>query len=317
MPKEKKFKPGKLVVPRWWSVALLLAGLLLLVLAGCASPAEFMGVDRDFDEAPAMEHAPEPGMAEDLEDGRVGEVEAAEGQRYIIRNARLTMEIPDIDTAVQKLQEETERMNGYVSALDIYTISDERRAGSITLRIPVERFDLALEAIKGLGRTKNEQFDTDDVTRRYIDMEARLKNLEVQEQRLRELLDQAETIEDILKVESELGRIRGDLEAMQGEFRYLRERVRYSTFLVRLEERDPRTQVVADGGLSWEQLGETFILNTNRLIRSGFGFVIWFIGSLPILLPLGGLFFLGWKLLSNRRKKKLKRLEELQQQKEE
>ena len=312
MNRKRVVKPGGKVQKQRWIGVLVIVGLLVLLLTGCASAPKYAGFPDAYDEAPAM--APEErGIdADDVAFNayRPGEVEAAQARRYIIRNARLSLVVQDIDEAVGQLQEETGRMNGYVSALDIYTISDDRRAGNITLRIPEERFDQALETFKAMGRTRNEQFDTDDVTRQYIDMEARIANLEAQEQRLRELLEIAETVEDILKVEAELSRIRGNLEAMQGDFKYLQERVRYSTFQIRLEERDPRTQVVTDGGGSWERLGDLFMLNVNRLVQGVFDFIIWFIGSLPILIPLGGLVFLGWKLIVHRRQRKRKKQEE-------
>lgn len=296
-----------------WGTLFLAAAMLALLVSGCAAPAHDEAAP-DYREAPAT--APEAEREESPEEDAVSEiqqeVEAPEGRRYIIRNARLTLEIQDMDETVQQLQVETEQMNGYVSSLEIYSTSEERRAGHIILRIPVEQFDEALEMIKGLGKIQSEQFDTDDVTRQYIDMEARIANLEVQEQRLRDLLERAETVEDVLKVESELGRIRGDLESKQGEFKHLQEQVRYSTFQVRLQERDPRTQVVADGGVNWEQLGDLFILNTNRLFNGVSSFFIWFLGSLPILIPLGGGAFLGWKLVVARKKRKTKRKEEQQ-----
>jgi len=304
-----KGKKGK--SQRWLGIVAIL-GLLAVFLSGCAAvEPDFRAVEESYEEAPAT--APEAVPDEDVDDSaarRRGEVEAAEGRRYIIRNARLTLEIQDIDEAVEQIQAETDRMEGYVSALDIHTISEDRRSGNITLRIPEERFDQAMETIKQLGRILNEQFDTDDVTRQYIDMEARIANLEVQEQRMRELLEQADNVEDVLKVENELSRIRGELESMQGDFKYLQERVRYSTIHVSLRERDPRTQAVADGGGSWEQLGNLLILNTNRLVQGVSGFFIWFVGSLPILIPLGGLAFGGWKLIALRRERKRKKREQ-------
>ncbi len=287
------------------------AALLLLLISGCALPAEYAGVS-DHDEAPAAEPVPERERraAEDAAAEGVDEVAAAEEQRYVIRNARLSLEIENMDEAVKQLQIEAERMNGYVSSLDIYNLSEERRAGTVTLRIPEDRFDEALEMVKGLGKIRNEQFDTDDVTRRYIDMEARIANLEAQEQRLRALLEKADTVEDVIKVEHELGRVRGDLEAMKGEFQYLRERVRYSSFQLRLEERDPRTMALSDSGVSWEQAGELMILNPNRLFRGVAGLTIWFVGSLPLIIPLAGVGFLGWKAVSSGKKRKMKKKEQ-------
>ncbi len=289
-----------------------LLAFIVLLLPGCSAALKDAAFPEAYDEAPAMSPA-ERGMDVEEDSNRAGEVEAAPGSRYMIRNAHLTLEIQDIEEAVQELQAGTQRMNGYVSSLDIQRLSDERRVGSITLRIPEGRFDQAMEMIKALGSIRNGQFDTADVTRQYIDMESRIANLEVQEQRLRELLDRAETVEDILKVEAELGRVRGNLEAMQGDFQHLQERVRYSTFQVRLVERDPRTQVVVDGGVSWEQVGELFILNTNRLVQGVLGFFVWFIGSLPILIPLLILVILAWKLTFSRRKRKRKKQEQQQE----
>lgn len=213
---------------------------------------------------------------------------AEQGRRHIIQNAYLYLEIRDIEESVAALQNLADQAGGYVASREIFNLGEERRAGHVSLRVPADRFALVLTAIKELGKSKNERVYTDDVTMQYIDLEARIANLAAQEKRLRELLERAESIEDIMQVERELGRIRGDLEAMEGNFRYLRERVQYSSIDIQLEEKDPRTLMVVDDKFSGfgERLANLLALNTNRFLQGLAGFFLVTIGSLPIVLPL-------------------------------
>lgn len=100
-----------------------------------------------------------------------------------------------------------------------------------------------------------------------------------------------------MQVERELGRIRGDLEAMEGNFRYLRERVSFSSIDIQLEEKDPRTLVVEDKFAGFgERLADLLALNTNRFLKGFSGFFLVVLGSLPIVLPLLLIAFLIWKV---------------------
>ena len=221
---------------------------------------------------------------------------AGVGVRYVILNARLTLEIEDIEETTKEIQKSVKQLGGYVASLEIYDLSRERRAGQMSIRIPQDKYAYALEILDGLGETKNISENTSDVTMNYIDLEARITNLEAQEKRMRELLDRAENMEDILQIEKELGRIRGDLESMTAEFKHLQERVNYSTIDIRLEERDPRQETVVDGfGNFGERIGNLMALNTNRLLDGMANFVIVIIGSLPIIIPLLLLIIILWK----------------------
>ncbi|MDO9535119.1 MAG: DUF4349 domain-containing protein [Bacillota bacterium] len=228
-------------------------------------------------------------------------------KRYIIRNAQLTLVIEDIEEAAKDIQSMVNQYGGYVASLEFYDLTQERRAGYISMRVPEHKYDEALQSLDELGKTKNKREYTDDVTLQYIDLEARIKNLEAQEIRLRELLERADTIEDILKIESELGRIRGNLEAMIAEFTFLKDRVIYSSVNINLEEKDPRTHTVVDGfGSFGERISDLLALNTNRFLKGFSNFLIVSIGSLPIILPLALAFFLFLKIVTAIREKKRK-----------
>lgn len=310
-------------------VVVLLVIMLLATVTGCgAMPRNYAGSDRAYDKAMAPAAVPAPSaptsnmsmqqeMTEDSGRGTAyaaaEEVPPGTGQRFIIQNAHLHLEIRDIDETVAALQELTDKAGGYVASREIYNVSEERRAGNVSLRVPADRFSALLSGIRDLGKMKNERVYTDDVTMQYIDLEARIANLAAQEKRLRELLEKAESIEDIMQVERELGRIRGDLEAMEGNFRYLRERVQYSTLDIRLVERDVRTLVVDDkfGGFG-ERLLNLLALNTNRFLEGFTGFVIVAIGSLPIIVPLLIIAILIWKSAAAIKRKRVRRNEQQQ-----
>jgi hypothetical protein len=246
----------------------------------------------------------EAGVGEAGETGNVVEA-AVVGKRYLIQNARLTLEVGEVVEASNEIQLMVERLGGYVSSVEFYDLTQERRAGRLTLRIPEDKFRETLNQVKELGKAKNEHIYTDDVTMKYIDLEARLKNLEAQEQRMRDLLERAGNIEEILQIEKELGRIRGDLEAMTAEFKYLQEQVRFSTLDITLQEKDPHSRVVTGGfGNFGERTGNLLVLNTNRLFRGISNFLVMAIGSLPLLVSIVVLIFAAWKIKGFIKKKK-------------
>jgi len=230
--------------------------------------------------------------------------------QYIIRNAYLTLIITDIEEASKEIQQKVAQLQGYVSSMELYDLTQERRAGRISLRIPQDKFDLALTMLEEVGKIKNKNVSSQDVTLQYIDLEARIATMEAQEERLRDLLDRAEKVEEVLEVEKELWRVRGNLESMIAEFRHLQQRVSYSSIDIYLEEKDPlTTSLVEDLGI-WEKIGNLLALNTNRLLRGGSSLIIVTIGWLPILLPLILLALLFRKIASAVKARKKVKIQE-------
>ena len=311
-----KFGKKKLI----FYAAALLVTVMLLAIVGC-SAGNKAAMDLAVPSGAPAPSAPTAGQGRDMAEVRADEMgstaespaEPGEGspaadsvaKRYIIRNAQLTLEIEDIEDAAREIQFMVNQYGGYVASLEFYDLTQERRAGHISMRVPEHKYDDTLQRLDELGKTKNKREYTDDVTLHYIDLEARIKNLEAQEIRLRELLERADTIEDILKIESELGRIRGNLEAMIAEFTHLKDRVNYSSVNIYLEEKDPRTQTVVDGfGNFGERIGDLLAVNTNRFLNGASNFLLVSIGSLPILIPLALAFYLLIKAVSAIRARK-------------
>ncbi len=118
----------------------------------------------------------------------------------------------------------------------------------VTLRVPAQKLD-ALEAeITGLGVVLTRASNSNDVTEQAIDMEARLKNLRAEEARLRTFLDRTNKVSELLEVERELSRVRGEIEAMDAQLTYLKRQAARSTLTVTLTEPGP---VVQPAGPTW------------------------------------------------------------------
>ncbi len=103
------------------------------------------------------------------------------------------------------------------------------------MRVPVERLDEALDALRGLGRVTDERVTTTDVTAQTRDVAARLTALRTQETRLLQLLRGAETVRDVIDIEDRLGEVRAEIERLEASQRGLAERVATALISVRLQ----------------------------------------------------------------------------------
>lgn len=114
-------------------------------------------------------------------------------------------------------------------------VEEETLTGEITIRVPAKDFDKALAYIRGLAeKVTSERVEGQDVTEEYIDLKARLKNLEATETQLLKIMQRAGKVTDILVVYRELSKIREEIERVKGRIQYLEESTRMSTITVYL-----------------------------------------------------------------------------------
>lgn len=169
--------------------------------------------------------------------------DTASVERQVIKTVDLSLRVENATSAAEDLAAIASSFGGYVSSSSVYDSyyyeSDVRKQGYVNLRIPAEDLDDALGEIKDLGEIQSESSSAQDVTEEYIDLNARLSNLEKQEARLLEILDMATTVQDVLEVEKELERVRGEIESLQGKLNYLNSRIDMATVNVHLTEPAP------------------------------------------------------------------------------
>jgi anti-sigma factor RsiW len=159
--------------------------------------------------------------------------------RKLIRNATVKLEIVSFDNAVQKITAFANEEHGYVATTDSEKQANGKLRGQVVVKVLPENLDRFLQKIRSLGELKNQTLGTEDVTRAYFDTDARLKNAHVMEQRLIDML-KAKTgkVSDLLQVEKELGRVREEIEKMQGELKYWDSQVQFATVTISLAEKD-------------------------------------------------------------------------------
>lgn len=113
---------------------------------------------------------------------------------------------------------------------------EESRRGTVTVRIPSDRFETALGEIRGLGKVKREGVSGQDVGQEFVDLEARLRNLHAQEAVLLRLFDEATSVADTIRIQGELSGVQLEIERLEGRLRFLRDQTSLGTITVSLSE---------------------------------------------------------------------------------
>ncbi len=238
-------------------VAFLAALVMVALMASCSSEGDSL-LPSVGDPVPAQDNA-EVGLPQ--EDGAE---DGTDSERLIIRTKTLRLEVEETTEAMEDIRELTGTYSGTVSNLQVATDSDEplyrynengvpegdgtALRAWITVRIPTDQYEDFVAAVAGLGDVKFQSEAASDVTQEHVDLSARLENLRAQEVRLREFFEAADDVEDMLAVEQELGRVRGEIESLDAQVTYLERQAAMATITVELTEPRP---VVRPGGESW------------------------------------------------------------------
>jgi hypothetical protein len=209
-----------------------------------------------------------------------------EGQeRLIIRTGDMTIVVADTEEALGRITEMAENGGGWVVSSNVYQSTETAKTGYIQIRVPAAGFQSVLDAIAGLAvEVTNLSTSGQDVTEEYVDLDARLGNLEATADRLRVFLDEARTVEEALAVNQELSRVEGEIESLKGRMQFLEQSSAFSSISVNLTP-DELAQPVQVG--TWRPTGvakeavEALIAALQWLANA----VIWFtIFVLPVLL---------------------------------
>lgn len=164
----------------------------------------------------------------------------AQIERKLIQRANLTIEVKNLEVSNKKVLELVQDVQGYISSSGDW-ISGKRQHSRVQIRVPADQFYSIMDELEELGVITSRNISGDDVTEEYIDLSSRIKNLNLQEERYRQLLQQATKVEDILSIERELERVRSTLESLQGRLQYLDNQVNLSTIDLNLSEPEPIT----------------------------------------------------------------------------
>jgi len=166
----------------------------------------------------------------------VTEVVQPWAERMIVRTGEMSLVVNDVPVALDRIAELAEDFGGYVVSSKRWQ-ERERFIGAITIRVPAEDFGDVIWALRELAvDVTSEDTSSKDVTEEYVDLRAKLDNLEATEEQLLRLMEKAETVEDILNVQRELSKTRGEIEQTKGRMQYLERTSATSLIKVRLEQ---------------------------------------------------------------------------------
>jgi hypothetical protein len=155
----------------------------------------------------------------------------------IIRTAALALTTRDFDKARASVEEVLHRHRGYIGEMNVNAPVGAGRSFTATLRIPADQLDAAMADLRKLGRVESESQGGQDVTSQYVDLEARLSNEKNTERRLTDLLLQRTgKLSDVLAVENEISRVRGEIERMEAERKNLSNQVDFATITTTVSE---------------------------------------------------------------------------------
>ena len=153
--------------------------------------------------------------------------------RMVAWRASLSVEVWNVSNAVARATALVESRGGFVEQKSDHGDSSAR----LTLRLPAQAFRAAVTTLEGLGDVTYRDVRGDDVTEEYVDVEARLKNKLVLRDRLKQLLDKAVDVKDVLAIETELNRVQGDIDSMEGRIKLLKNQVDLATVTLSLERK--------------------------------------------------------------------------------
>jgi hypothetical protein len=159
--------------------------------------------------------------------------------RKLIRNAQLNLEVKNFPAAIDAITAQVRACGGYVDSSNSQRGGNGKLQGTVVVKVLPENLDAFLLQLRTLGETKNQSVSTDDVTKAYYDTQARLDNARRMETQLQELLQRDNgKVSELLQVERELGRVRGEIEQMQGELKLYDFEVQYATVTITVAEKD-------------------------------------------------------------------------------
>jgi hypothetical protein len=168
--------------------------------------------------------------------GSGAESPALPAERMIIRTASLQLVVSDVAVSIEQITVLAGSYGGFVVSSNSW-LDRDRLMGNISFRVAAENFDAAIAALHGLADdVRSESTSGQDVTEEYVDLTARLTNLEAAEAQLLKLMEQAGDVSDILEVQRELVKTRGEIEQTKGRMQYLEQSSAMSLIQVSLEQ---------------------------------------------------------------------------------
>lgn len=165
---------------------------------------------------------------------------------HIIRTATLTVQVKDASKALAEARTTTENAGGYVGNESIHRDSEGHGYTRVVLRVPAAKYEAVLSELEGAGKLLEREAKAEDVTGQVVDVESRIKSQRASVARIRELMDQATKLSDVVTLEGELSSRQADLEALLAQQKSLQDRSSMATITLSLSEKPAGKKAAED-----------------------------------------------------------------------
>lgn len=288
------------------AIAVVLLVFAILPAMKASAPDQYVADSYDAVREEMGYDVPSEAIAEEMVEEAEGDYGTEDsmvlGDQKIIRTFHLDMETKNLASAMEEVEKLVTSHGGYIedSSYSGKLEEGEYAYAYYTLRIPKGKLEDIRSSLEGVGQIHNFSQSAEDVTRVYRDTESRIELLKLKEDKLKELLEKAEDLEDIITIESQLMDLQYEREYITGELRYLDDRIDYDTYHVSIEQ--VRTFTEKSFG---QRFKDSFGLGLRNFARSMEDLIVslaynWVYIILLLLLAFG-----VYKFVSSRRKKKL------------
>ena len=285
----------------------LLALMVISLLAGCG--ASSMAADKyaPMENEMAVESPAAP-MTEMsyMSDMSVAGAGVANVEQKLIKTVRMDVETEDLEALLPQINEKIAVLGGYVENQELYNGSSyssyRSRSASLTVRIPAENLNGFVENVKGVSNVVTYNESTENVTLQYVSTESRMKALEVEQQRLLELLAKAENMSDLLEIEARLTDVRYELESVTSQLRVLANQVDYATIHLYISQ--VRVYTETEPQTVWQRIGSGFKENLQDMGENLTDFFVWVVTYSPQLILWAAIIAVAVKVLKKKLAKK-------------
>ncbi|MCR5404428.1 MAG: DUF4349 domain-containing protein [Butyrivibrio sp.] len=284
--------------------ALACVSSVMLLVSGCGSSAssDYKSASRNsaegayatetaaeydygmYDTAAAAGEAEYSEEAYDGNGGSTGpQVEEQQNQnRKLITTVNLTAETEDLSETIISVENKVKELGGYIESSNVYNGSNSKystRDANLTIRIPASRLDEFVDSVEGNTNITRKSVTVDDVTLKYVDTESRKNSLKTEEKRLLDIMEKAETIEDIIAIEDKLADVRYELESIESQLRSYDNLVDYSTIILYVTEVAKYTPVEKESAFT--RMGNGFMESVQSIADGFVELCVAFVSSIP------------------------------------
>ncbi|MDQ7821170.1 MAG: DUF4349 domain-containing protein [Candidatus Eremiobacteraeota bacterium] len=218
----------------------IIIALLVLVtlLAGCSQSKEY----QPGAPAPPLQSEKKTAVsvqdeqAREMDKQKAGEGREEAGGRMIVYTVELSLEVKDVDAAFKTLDAMVKESKGYLVSSSVSRGDEKYRTARMAVRVPSGSLTPFVDKVSQVGEMLSQQKTGQDVTEEYVDSSARFTNMKLEEAKYQEMFKAAQSVDDMLKVRRELGRVRGDIEALEGRLKFLKSSADMATVNISLTQ---------------------------------------------------------------------------------